>query len=123
MNITDLVSKKIRETALNALAAIPGLFTGGVYIMMKSFDDNSPVVLEINSFPGLSNATYPTYGKGANPAKVYNESLVVIDQFENLPAQKYQIDDSEKYLSNYLSFIKRKQNLLVKNYRSLRQTM
>lgn len=120
MNITDIVSQNIKETALNALATIPGLLTGGVDIMMRSFQDPEPVILEINSFPGLSNATYPTYGTESNPTKIYYESLVVLDQYENNPGLKYTIPDEKYYLGDYLKFINRKQKLLMKNYRSLR---
>lgn len=123
MNITNIVSPNIRETALDALASIPGLFTGGVDIMMRSFDDEQPIILEINSFPGLSNATYPTYGNSSNPSKVYYESLVVLDQFRNRQNINYNIEGEKEYLSNYLSFLNRKQNLLSINYRSLRQNL
>ncbi|WP_052256864.1 ATP-grasp domain-containing protein [Salinicoccus sp. YB14-2] len=119
MNITNLVSKNIKELPLKALATIPGLYTGGVDIMMKSFEDVNPIILEINSFPGLSNATYPTYGAGTNPSKIYYESLVTIDQYTNKTKNKYNFKDELDYLSDYLSYIQLKQEMLKKNYRSL----
>lgn len=106
MDITDLVSEKIKETILKALAAMPGLYTAGLDIMMKSFEDEEPVVLEINSYPAINLATYPTYGKLENPFKSYIESVVAMDQFINPPKDPYDIKNSEEYIRDMLKFMK-----------------
>ncbi|QQD85650.1 ATP-grasp domain-containing protein [Jeotgalicoccus sp. ATCC 8456] len=104
VNITDMVSDHIKENVLKAIAAMPGLYTGGLDVMMKNFDDPDPVILEINSFPALSLATYPTYGKLDNPFKLYVESIVAVDQFLNPRQENYDIDNSNDYIRNLLNF-------------------
>src|SRR5699024_10881893 len=78
IDITDLICNEIKEEALNAMAAIPNLNTCGIDIMMNSFDDINPVILEINSYPFLSIPYLPTYGIGKNPTEFYVESLVAM---------------------------------------------
>ncbi|APX33085.1 hypothetical protein BH708_10585 [Brachybacterium sp. P6-10-X1] len=65
--VTDLVSDQIKDTAVRAVAAVPGLRTAGVDIMAESFDSASPVVLELNSFPHAHLSIYPYFGAGTNP--------------------------------------------------------
>lgn len=116
IDITDLVSQEIKDFSLNVLAAMPGLYTGGLDIMIKSFDDISPTLIEVNTFPVIALPTYPTYGPSRNPSKYYYESIVVLDQLRNNPKYKYNIEDEEKYLTHYLNFNERKMKLLNKNY-------
>ena len=112
IEITDMVSAEIKEEALNAMASIPNLNTCGIDIIMKSFDDTSPVILEINSYPFLSIPYLPTYGTGKNPTELYVESLVSMYQNINKPFKKYNIEDEDRYISNYISLNKRRQDLI-----------
>jgi len=112
IEITDIVSAEIKEEALNAMASIPNLNTCGIDIIMKSFDDTSPVILEINSYPFLSIPYLPTYGTGKNPTELYVESLVSMYQNINKPFKKYNIEDEDRYISNYISLNKRRQDLI-----------
>lgn len=65
--VTDLVSDQIKDTAVRAVAAVPGLRTAGVDVMAESFDSDAPVVLELNSFPHAHLSIYPYFGAGTNP--------------------------------------------------------
>lgn len=112
IDITNLVSENIKDFALDILAAMPGLFTGGLDIMINSFDDPSPTLIEVNTYPVIALPTYPTYGKSYNPSKYYYESLIAQDQAKNFCKYKYNIEDAEYYLSGYLKFIERKIHLL-----------
>lgn len=80
-NITDIISEEIKDTALKAVAAIPGLYTGGVDIMVRSLDDDTPRVLEVNSFPHATSFIYPTYGESINPVARYLDSFYAQHKF------------------------------------------
>src|SRR5699024_1497262 len=112
MDITQLVGDKIKEAVLNAMAVIPNLNTCGIDIMMESFYDPSPVILEINSYPFLSIPYLPTYVTGNNPTEVYVESLVSMYQNINKQLKKYNIENEDRYISNYISLNKRRQDLI-----------
>ena len=116
IDITDVVSKSIKEAALNALAAVPGVRTGGLDVIMTSFEDKNPVILEINTFPVLSIPTYPTYGIKKSPAKSYFESVYAIDQYKNNPVYQYIITKQNNYVRDYIQFIERRENLIKANY-------
>lgn len=117
VNITDLVSEEIKEIALDTIASFNGMYTGGVDIMMQSFDDINPVVLEINAFPVLSITAFPTYGDQTHPSREYINSVISIDQFKNNTEDKYDIKNEEEHVRNYLKFVTRKNNLFNKNYK------
>lgn len=119
IDITNLVCEETKEAALNAMASIPNLNTCGIDIMMTSFDDINPVILEINSYPFLSLPYLPTYGEGKNPTELYVESLVTMYQNINQPSNKYHIKNEDKYISNYLSLNKRRQDLINKVMKNL----
>lgn len=119
MNITNLVSEKIKDIALDTIAALPGLYTGGVDIIMKSFNDNEPTILEVNSYPVFGLAAFPTYGPPTQPSKVYFEAVISKDQFINKPINGYDIEKSEFYLENYLKFEERRKFLMNANYKSI----
>lgn len=119
INITELVDENIKKIALDTIAAIPGLYTGGVDIMMKSFDDENPTVLEVNSFPVIGLAAFPTYGEMTNPSKIYVEAIISKDQFMNKVMSSYKIEQEKEYVINYLKFQKRKDELLNINYKEI----
>lgn len=49
IDITKIVSPKIIETAINSIAAIPGLYTAGVDIMTDDYLNGDGHIIEINS--------------------------------------------------------------------------
>ncbi|MFD2830010.1 ATP-grasp domain-containing protein [Corticicoccus populi] len=118
-NITESVSNDIKELALDALASFPGLYTGGLDIIMKSFDDKEAVILEVNSFPVIAIAAYPTYGPKTDPSKAYIESVIAMDQYVNTSRFNYTIENEKQYIKNYLSFMNRKKRQVNRNYKVL----
>ena len=119
IDITDLIGDEVKEAALDAMACIPNLNTCGIDIMMESFEDEKPVILEVNSYPFLSLPFLPTYGKGKNPTKYYIESLVSLYQFINKPRKKYYIENELSYVENYLRLNMRRQEIFSRNYKRL----
>lgn len=118
INVTDLVCDEIKETALNAVASIPGFYTAGVDLMMTSFDDKKPKVIELNSYPVLGIAAFPTYGPVTFPSKHYLNAVIARDQFINEPEDKYQVENDNLYLKNYFSFDRRRAQLYEDNANS-----
>ena len=120
VDITDDVTDETKELAVKSIAAVPGLFSGGVDIMMKDFNDTAPVTIEINAWPMLQSTIYPTYGKPKDPQKYFLESFYARDQYFNQPKQLYNIEDSEEYLKTYFNFLQIKcdlhKNQLFKSY-------
>lgn len=107
INITDKVSPHIKEFALNVLASIPGLYSGGLDLVLRSFEDPEPHVIEINTFPVISLAKYPTYGSKSNPAKILVESVIAQYQVGNVQDNPYTIENAEEYVRNFIDFSKR----------------
>src|SRR5699024_6238462 len=118
INVTDLVCDEIKETALNAVASIPGFYTAGVDLMMTSFDDKKPKVIELNSYPVLGIAAFPTYGPVTFPSKHYLNAVIARDQFINEPEDKYQVENDDLYLKNYFMFDRRRAQLYEDNANS-----
>ena len=107
IDITDFASKEIKETALNALAALPEMHCGGIDVMIKDFDDRNPSVIEINPFPVLSLTMFPTYGTPSKPQEYFLDAFYAKDQYFNDIEDKYDIENAESYVKTYLDFKKR----------------
>lgn len=110
IDITDVVSDEIKMIAINSVAAIPGMYSGGVDIMMRNFEDINPRIIEINAWPMLQSTIYPTYGKACDPQGYFLNSFYAMDQFLNKPSQLYNIDNQDLYIRNFIEF----QNLKIK---------
>ena len=110
IDITDAVSDEIKSIAINSVAAIPGMYSGGVDIMMKDFEDANPRIIEINAWPMLQSTIYPTYGKAYDPQGYFLNSFYAMDQFINKPEQLYNIDNKDTYIRNFMKF----QNLKIR---------
>ena len=118
VDITEVVSEEIKDIAVNALASLPDMSTGGVDIMMEKFDDENPAVIEINAFPLLQSTIYPTYGPSTDPQGYFLNSYYAKDQFLNNNKDKYDIENNLEYirhLINYLNKQKYYRNLIYKN--------
>lgn len=108
INITNLVSEEIKEYALNVLATFPDMYSGGLDIMIRSFNDPNPHVLEVNNFPVITLTKYPTYGVPCEPEKIMIESLIAQYQFTNKTSSPYEIENQELYIKDFINFSKRK---------------
>src|SRR5699024_1571098 len=104
VDITNFVSSEIKEIAVDALAALPDMPSGGVDIMMENFEDKNPAVIEINAFPMLQSTIYPTYGPSTDPQAYFLNSYYARDQFLNDVQDKYKIENENEYIRNYLLF-------------------
>jgi len=104
VDITRLVSQEIKDIAINALAALPDMVSGGVDIMMDSFEDKNPAVIEINAFPLLQSTIYPTYGPATDPQTYFLNSFYARDQFLNDVSDRYEIKNELQYIRNYMLF-------------------
>ena len=49
--------------------------------MVQRLDDDTPRVLEVNSFPHATSFTYPTYGESINPVAHYLDSYYAQHKF------------------------------------------
>lgn len=108
INITDKVSDNVKEFALDVLASIPGIYSGGLDLILNSFNDKNPHILEVNTYPVISLTKYPTYGSPSNPSKILFESLVAQYQIGRKDEEKYDIPASDMYIKNFLEFTKRR---------------
>ena len=106
-NVSDLISKEIKETALRAVAAIPGLFTGGVDLIVTGLHDRNPKVLEVNSFPHATSFIYPTYGESINPIAQYLDAYYAQLKFSRGGDAAYTAWEKE-LLESWLDFSKMK---------------
>lgn len=101
--VTDLVSSQIKDTALRAVAAVPGLRTAGVDIMAESFDSESPVVIELNSFPHAQLSIYPYFGGGTNPLSRFLRSIYAEDAM--LRGKRDEVaEEDQHFLDSYQRF-------------------
>jgi len=65
--VSHLISDRMKKVAEEALTAIPDFHTGGVDLMIESFDDEAPVVLELNPAANLRMHHYPWKGEPKTP--------------------------------------------------------
>lgn len=68
VDATDILPNEIKEIAINAARAIPGLVQAGVDVMYNSVD-NTGYVLEINSKPSIRTHLFPIEGKARDIPK------------------------------------------------------
>ena len=72
VDVTEELPESIQESAVRALAAVPGLHCAGVDVLFKGSQktpDDEHVVLELNSQPQLGVNMYPTHGAGVDVAR------------------------------------------------------
>lgn len=68
IDITDELTDEIKEIAINAGKAIPGLVQYGVDLMIN-FENNTASVIEVNSRPHITAQLFPEKGKARNIPK------------------------------------------------------
>lgn len=100
--VTELVSDEIKEVAMLAAAAIPGVTTAGVDVMADSLTSKHPVVLELNTFPFAHLAMYPSFGDGGEPLHRYMNSFRARDRYKNDPWGALNPSEEQALRSYYL---------------------
>lgn len=68
IDITDELTDAQKQVAIDATKAIPGLAHCGVDMIINS-RDNNPVILELNTRPGIGSHLFPVEGKARDIAK------------------------------------------------------
>lgn len=68
VDLTDEVPQELKQIAINATKAIPGLITSGIDIIVNS-DKEEYMVIEANTKPGLGGHLFPVIGKPRNIPK------------------------------------------------------
>lgn len=75
IDCTDLAHKSVKQIALKAMKALPGLTFGGIDFMTtditKPQTDESYVIIEINNSPGFDIHDYPYVGKNRHTAREF----------------------------------------------------
>src|SRR5699024_10657241 len=66
VDVTDNIRSEVREVAIEAVKAIPGLNHAGVDMIVNEKD---AVVIEINSTGSTALHTFPLYGESQNVAE------------------------------------------------------
>lgn len=62
IDITEELSDKMKETAINAVKAVPGMFMSGLDLMIDH-GRNQGYILELNANPNIAGHLYPMEGK------------------------------------------------------------
>ncbi|WP_342388738.1 ATP-grasp domain-containing protein [Salinicoccus bachuensis] len=114
-NITHLVSKELKEQAENAIAAIPGLHTAGLDMMIRSFEDTQGTVIETNFRPAFQFLYYPYKGAPVDPLKYHFEIFFLEDSMKQ---GELNINDltptNQRLLKARYSFLYKKQQYITK---------
>lgn len=69
IDVTLYLPDQVKEVALRACSAIPGLGVGGVDLIFASTEVAEPKVIEINTSANFGIHYFPMYGKSWNPAR------------------------------------------------------
>lgn len=108
--VTDLTSRAIKDLALRATAAIPGLRTAGVDVMVTSLDDQDPTILEVNAFPHMQLGMYPMYGEPTDPLAAYLDALWAQDRMRRGALGELSVTEFAA-LGRYTAFLELKDDL------------
>src|SRR5699024_12041364 len=77
VDISHVISSKVVDNCLKAVASIPGLSTAGVDILTPDFINDSGIILEINASANF-NLNYFTYkGEGIHPLDQWLDLMLV----------------------------------------------
>lgn len=124
IDVTDELTEEIKDIAIRASKAIPGLIQSGVDIMVNK-KDNTGVVLEVNSRPHITAHLYPWEGKArdipkaiidyyfpetiennkASTPKFFFDFKSVFDSFQSGIAKEFTIPDIPKGTLDATRFI------------------
>lgn len=110
IDVTDVLTDEMKEIAINAVKAIPGLRHAGVDVIVNEEANRPPVVLEINATAQIGGILFPLSGKSRNiPAaiidyyfpetkgmdttnsKVYFDMSTVLEPMENRSALEVEV--------------------------------
>src|SRR5699024_5800148 len=91
INVTDNLSPKIKNIAVEAVNAITGLSIGGVD-MLIDLEKNEGIVNEVNSLPQISNHIFPIEGNAIDIPRIIIDSYFPETRYEELKNTHYYYD-------------------------------
>lgn len=91
INITEELLPEIKQIAINAVNAIPGLKYGGVD-MLVNLEKNEYVVNEVNSKPQIGNHLFPIEGEAIDIPRIIFDYYFPETKYINTPNEKYFYD-------------------------------
>lgn len=112
-DITDSLSEGLKDLAIKATAAIPGLYTSGVDIMTPDYTKNEGYIIEVNTNANNRMHQLPLKGKEQSPYKQYVESLII----QHRASKNKSLNEKEVTLNNKMKrFLQLKNEYAVKYY-------
>lgn len=100
VDVTDEISEEILQLAVDATQAIPTLVQAGVDIMVDH-ENNTGVILEINSRASIRSHVYPSYGKARDiPSAIIDHYFPETKSYNREEAKKLFIDYDFLFGSN-----------------------
>lgn len=77
IDVTNLISDKIKSNAIHAAKSIPGNLVCGVDLMVSDFEKDEGKVIEMNSHANFGIHYYPMYGVSRNPAEAVLKLMMI----------------------------------------------
>lgn len=91
VNMTDKLNSEIKQIAIDAVNAIPGLKYGGVD-MLINYEDNEFVVNEVNSKPQIGNHLFPMEGEAVDVPRIIFDYYFPETKYNETPYASYYYD-------------------------------
>ncbi|HJE19778.1 MAG TPA: ATP-grasp domain-containing protein [Aliicoccus persicus] len=117
--ITDFVKKEILELAEAGVAAMPGIQTAGVDILLNDLNDTEAVILEINKAPAFQLNYYPYIGEPQYPLQYIFKSLILEDRILSgrLKFDEITREDHQLMIERYKALYEKQKSLekIIKN--------
>lgn len=117
--ITDYVKKEILELAEAGVAAMPGIQTAGVDVLLNDLNDTRAVILEINKAPAFQLNYYPYIGEPQYPLQYIFKSLILEDRVLNdrLRYNELSEEDFQLMTERYKALYQKQKSLekIIKN--------
>lgn len=117
--ITDYVKKEILELAEAGVAAMPGIQTAGVDVLLNDLNDTKAVILEINKAPAFQLNYYPYIGEPQHPLQYIFKSLILEDRVLNdrLRYNELSEEDFQLMTERYKALYQKQKSLeeIIKN--------
>src|SRR5699024_8094977 len=113
LDVTDEISDEIIRLAIEATAAVPGLYSAGIDIIAEDYCNGSGIIVEVNTNPNNRMHELPFRGERRSPAKDYINSLIINKKVKN----KEELTSEERlFNSQYQEFLKLKSDYYSKYF-------
>jgi len=102
VNITDTLSPHLKEAAVQAVKAIPGLRYGGVDMLVNT-DTDECIINEVNAKPQIGNHLFPLEGEAIDIPRIIFDYYFPKTRYKETPNKLYYYD-FEPVKSSFLNF-------------------